>query len=80
MSMLQEISNHKVRVVSGFEYELEEKVNNVIAEEYAKGKAVKQIVPLGDSAEIDQEDTSSIKTPMPMVMILFEQMKNEMTE
>lgn len=63
---------NNVRVVSGFEEELEEQVNDVIAEEYAEGKVVKQIVPLGDSAEIDPEDTSSIRLQRPMVMILFE--------
>ncbi len=74
MEMLSGFAEHKVRIISGIEYDLEEKINAVIAEEYAEGKVVKQIISLGDSAEVDPEDTSSIRVPMPMVMILFEVM------
>lgn len=80
MEMLSGFSEHKVRIISGIEYDLEEKINAVIAEEYAEGKVVKQIISLGDSAEVDPEDTEAIRVPMPMVMILFEVMRETEAE
>jgi len=80
MEMLSGFAEHKVRIISSIEYDLEEKINAVIAEEYAEGKVVKQIISLGDSAEVDPQDTESIRVPMPMVMILFEVMRETEAE
>lgn len=67
------MTKQKVRVISGVEAFLADAVNKAIAEEFSNGYTVQQIIPLGDSAEIDLEDTSTIRTPIPMVMLLFTQ-------